>query len=81
MDSYNGWANYETWLVNLWLTNDPESREASRRIAANGAEALKDWVEDWTAEDIEQSSMTADLLGAVLSRVDWREIAESLIED
>lgn len=19
---YNGWANYETWAVNMWLTND-----------------------------------------------------------
>ena len=19
---YNGWSNYETWLINLWLTND-----------------------------------------------------------
>ena len=21
-ERYNGWTNYETWLVNLWLTNE-----------------------------------------------------------
>ena len=81
MEEYNGWSGYETWLVNLWLTNEPGSYEASREVAANGAEAIKDLVEDWTSEGIEPSSMVADLLGAALSRVNWREIAESLIED
>ena len=25
MKKYNGWANYETWAVNLWLTNDEDT--------------------------------------------------------
>ena len=28
--SYNGWTNYETWVVNLWLTNDQGSDEQLR---------------------------------------------------
>jgi len=23
MSGYNGWTNYETWCVNLWIDNDP----------------------------------------------------------
>lgn len=34
--TYNGWTNYETWLVNLWMDNEQGSqeffREQARRI-------------------------------------------------
>jgi hypothetical protein len=31
--TYNGWTNYETWLVNLWLTNEQGSDELVREWA------------------------------------------------
>ncbi len=31
--SYNGWSNYETWVVNLWLGNDEGSYSTCRSFA------------------------------------------------
>jgi hypothetical protein len=32
-DTYNGWKNYSTWAVNLWLSNDePLYREALESV-------------------------------------------------
>ena len=30
---YNGWTNYETWAVNLWMSNDQGSYSYSQEIA------------------------------------------------
>lgn len=31
--TYNGWTNYETWLVNLWMDNDCGEQEFFRERA------------------------------------------------
>jgi len=78
---YNGWPTYETWLVNLWLGNDPATDATCRELAAwadsaaGAAEALKDLVEEGSPFQ-EQSGLYVDLLGAALARVDWRALAE-----
>jgi hypothetical protein len=42
-DRYNGWTNYETWCVNLWLTNDADSAAGLSGLAE---QAYRDAVAD-----------------------------------
>jgi len=71
--SYNGWTNYETRTVKLWMDNE----ESSYRYW--GAVANEAWEEANPLAD--QVSTWSDLLGAALSAVNWSEIANSLLED
>lgn len=94
-ETYNGWKNYPTWCVNLWLSNDEGLyREALDRIATvnerptdefmprriDVAEMLRRWVSDDLAPDL-GASFAADLLGYALDNVDWYEIADAWIAD
>lgn len=87
-DRYNGWTNYETWAVALWLDNDEQSYRYWRRqvawrrrdegdnqrVRADLAEQLKREVVD--AAPLDECSLYADLLNAAFSEVDWYEIVE-----
>ena len=94
-ETYNGWKNYPTWCVNLWLSNEePLYREALRLTGhtidddedvtpsqrRQVADILKEWVRDDLAPDL-GASFSSDLLGYALDCVDWFEIADAWIEN
>lgn len=49
---YNGWTNYETWLVKLWLDNEESTYKFVRALTEihktpnELADALKEYVEE-----------------------------------
>lgn len=63
MSSYNGWSNYETWNVALWIDNEPGSHRHARELAQeawdgaragsvftreeNAAQELAEMLEEW----------------------------------
>lgn len=80
--TYNGWTNYETWNVNLWLGDDEYFRELARDAVDmyQAEQALKEYTEE-VAEMlvpavVQGASFVSDMFGGALSEVNWREIAE-----
>jgi hypothetical protein len=82
-DTYQGWANYETWVVHLWLVNEEGSyrywtdRARRQTSAYLLAQELKAEHEEAAPE---VSGVFSDLLTSALQAVDWDEIASALIE-
>lgn len=79
--AYNGWSNYETWLVALWLDNEEDSYHDKQEIVRRATEAYKaaDALKDYVQESLPDlgASLAADLLNAALSEVDWLEIVQA----
>lgn len=87
-DEYQGWTNRETWVINLWLTNEEGTYHDARlcvaaakgdaRLAGEQLEAL---VTDMVDEATIQPAMLRDVVNAAMVRVNWIEIASSIVED
>jgi len=75
---YNGWSNYETWLVALWFDNDQASYAALEALKAEDesdyrkAEQLEELVRE--LYEFEPVGIVADLVNSAFARVNWVEI-------
>lgn len=95
-EQYNGWTNRETWATKLWLDNDQSFYYHAKDMASgyhDDQRGLADALEEWVAEllDMEEVlsappaqrkeliSMSSDI--GSLYRVNWWEIAESLLSE
>ena len=88
---YNGYNNYETWLVALWIDNDQGYQEdinsMSEQCTADDindlATSIKEYVEMMpdVSKALETGGMVADLVNSTLSDVDWYELSEMYIKE
>ena len=90
--TYSGWTNYETWNCKLWIDNDGslEYWEEQAKTHATIGEDKEDAIQG-LAEELQSSfeenapgdaaGFYANMINAALRAVNWREIAQSIIED
>ncbi len=83
-DTYNGWTNYATWRVNLEIFDGFDPSEYYSAFDRENTYDLAHSLKDYATEIIDQASDTHNLARdyalAFLEEVNWREIAEHMIE-
>lgn len=93
---YQGWKNYETWNAALWINNDQsmyeylqeeitqlredeeEPGDVVHELAGTMKNQMENMYDDYAAD---LPGPLADLLTAAMGEIDWREIAQSFLED
>ena len=93
-ERYNGWRNYETWLVKLGMDNEQGDcdfwQEQTSEIVddefpiASLSKRLDAWIEEIREtifDDDAPAGFMSDLLTAAIGAIDTSEIARHLIDD
>ena len=85
-DEYNGWYNYETWVVALWLQNDSGSCAYWEEVTNEVYDVyeLSQRIENEIEEDdptANEASLYADLMSAAISECNFDEIAYHFWDD
>jgi hypothetical protein len=88
-ETYNGWANRETWALNLWLNNDEGLYELQREFARTFSKAAyrsdletRDWFSEEIVPLLQETELGRSALEDIgsLWRVDWQATAEAIRE-
>ena len=85
---YNGWTNYETWLMALNIDNDEGLQHAVLEfVTLNSrvnADSLKDWIEDLISiecQGIQMYKIFDSWSEREFANIDWYELLESYQRD
>lgn len=85
-NDYNGWTNYETWNINLWIQNDEGFYNA---MVAELRDILEQHENDWeNVSYAEVRGMVRSVLGSKTPdgvstndpEICWPEISDALLE-
>ena len=70
--TYNGWTNYETWNVALWMDNDEESYKIAR--------SSKNYEEYRRKQNLRAEPLTGDHVSLFHDSLNIKELDEKITE-
>lgn len=86
--AHQGWTNRETYLCKLWIDEDPEALEHFQLLAkCVPTQALSEALayyfktESGRLQEETQAQLYTELLNHGLGLVNWKELAERVMED
>ena len=80
--SYNGWTNWETWQILLWIDNEEYSYKEMRRFVRRNrhSQSLTKLIEGFVRELYPNGTPDMDS-AAEYNAVNWIEITHHLVEE
>lgn len=92
--TYNGWTNYETWLVNIHFECFEFTDEIDEGMFDDlSRDEVKDWIANYIQECVEEVTYSKfevgesdnlflmDCVQSTLGEVDWDDIADHYLDD
>jgi hypothetical protein len=89
-ETYNGYTNYQTWDVVLWVRNDEgyydmvidalKDITQEHEDITEQADALQEFIETELIFTSDPVGIAADLLQNAVSHINWYEVLEALLE-
>jgi hypothetical protein len=84
-NEYNGWVNYETWNISLWLNNEEGYYHDLQTLTSSAwsTQKLAEYIENYVREVFELNGGSFGDLESEkeLNRVDWEEIARAEMDE
>jgi hypothetical protein len=79
---YNGWTNWETWIINLYFGDDTEWIEEIAKEVDYDIYKLANFIEEYVEDYVRDTQgvlggIVDEFVRASLQEVDWYDLAES----